>query len=194
MLGFNDQYNVLHGIYITFSGNGKKRLLVSKHKADTRDKVKGIYPYRKYETWTKENLVLLGLHIMLNEKPSSFQGMLQLLIDEDTDKKVKYFKDIIMNYKSYIIEDVEKIIIKFGEKPTFENMFKLYIDKEIKFYTLWWFLVYSGEDIDSICKLRIKGTIIKRIKQMNLFLTFKESNLVIIKKTLQEKLNLDEDI
>jgi hypothetical protein len=131
---------------------------------------------------------------MLNRKPSSFQGMLQLLQDDDTDKKVKYFKDIIMNYKTYINEDVEKIIIKFGEKPTFDQMFKLYVDKEIKFYTLWWFLKYSEEDIDAICKMRVKGNIVKRIKQMNLFLTFSEKNLEVIKKTLQTKLNLDEDI
>jgi hypothetical protein len=194
MLGFNDQYNVLHGIYITFSSNNKKRLLVSNHKADARNTAKLLYPYRRYESWTKENLVLLGLEIMLHKNPSSFHGMLQYMIDDENDKKVKYFKDIIINYKSYINEDVEKINVMFGEKPTFNQMFQLYSEKKIKFYTLWWFLKYSGEDIDSICKMRIKGSIIKRIKQMNLFLTFKESNLEVIKKTLQEKLNLDEEL
>lgn len=194
MLQFNDQYNVLHGIFITFTQNTKSRLVVSKHKGGTREKVKGIYPYHKYETWTKENLVLLGLMIMLEHKPSSFQGMLQMLHDDEIDQKVKKFKDIIINYKIYITQDVNMIIEEYGEKPTFDVMFKLYTDKKIKFYTLWWYLKYSGADIDSICNMRIKGNIIKRIKQMNLFLTFKESNLEQIKKVLETKLDLNTEL
>lgn len=194
MLSFNEQYNVLHGIFITFSTNSNKRILVSKHKSEVRDKAKVIYPYHRYETWTKENLVVLSLYIMLEKSPSSFMGMLQYLIDDEANKKVKYFKDIIMNYKTYITDDVNKIYEMFGEKPTFDAMFKLYTDKEIKFYTLWWFLKYSDTNIDDICNLRVKGTIIKRIKQMNLFLTFKESNLENIKKLLETKLDLSTDL
>lgn len=194
MLQFNEQYNVLHGIYITFTNNSNHRILVSKHKAGVREKVKSIYPYKRYETWTKENLILLGLSIMLEKKPSSFQSMLQELIDDENDEKVKRFKDIIMNYKSYITQDVNMIIETYGEKPSFDDMFKLYTDKKIKFYTLWWYLKFTDADIDSICSMRVKGNIIKRIKQMSLFLTFKESNLVKIKEMLNDKLDLSTDL
>ena len=194
MLAFNEQYNVLHGIYITFSQNSKRRLLVSKHKWDTREKYQVMYPYKRYETWTKENMVLLGLMIMLDKRPSSFNGMISHLIEDDIDDKVKRFKDIIMNYKSYIVEDVNLIVERYGEKVSVDTMFKLYTDKSIKFYTLWWYLVYSGADIDTLCKHRIKGSTIRAIKQMNLFLTFKESNLDKVKETLIEKLDLNTDL
>lgn len=194
MLQFNEQYNVLHGIFITFSNNSSHRILVSKHKGDVREKAKVLYPYKRYETWTRENLVLLGLHIMLDKKPSSFSSMLQTLIDDDNDTKVKYFKDIIINYKTYIIEDVNKIIERYGEKPSFDSMFQLYLDKEIKFYTLWWYLKFTNADIDKICEMRVKGSIIKRIKQLSLFLTFKESNIEIIKQILVTKLDLDSEL
>lgn len=194
MLQFNEQYNVLHGIFVTFNNNSNHRILVSKHKADVREKAKFVYPYKRYETWTKENLVLLGLQIMLEKKPSSFMGLLKELVDEDTDKKVKYFKDIIMNYKTYIIEDVNMIIQKYGEKPTFDDMFNLYINKHIKFYTLWWYLKFTDADIEKICEMRVKGTVIKRIKQISLFLTFKESNLELIKQILHTKLDLNSEL
>ena len=194
MLQFNEQYNVLHGIYVTFNNNSNHRILVSKHKGDVREKAKVMYPYRRYETWTRENLVLLGLQIMLEKRPSSFTGMLHELIDEDTDKKVKYFKDIIINYKTNIIEDVNMILMKYGEKPTFDDMFQLYIDKNIKFYTLWWYMKFTNMDIEKICELRVKGTIVKRIKQVSLFLTFKESNIEIIKQILETKLDLNSEV
>ena len=194
MLQFNEQYNVLHGIFITFDKNTKSRLLKSTHKQDVRDRAKSMYSYKKYETWTKENLVVLGLYIMLRQKPSSFSGLLKELNNDDTKIWVSEFKDKIINYKSYIIQDINFILETTGEKPTTNKMFDLYADESIQFYTLWWFLKFSGVDLDELMKTRVKGTLLKRIRQINLFLTYKESNLEYIKKALVDKLNLSVDI
>lgn len=194
MISFNDQYHILHGIYVTFKTNMKHRVLVSNHKANVKEKAKYMYPYKKYETFTKENLVLLGLYVMLEKNPSSFSSMLNFLIDDEISTKIKYFKDIILNYRTYLIEDVNKIMETFGEKPSFDIMYKLYINKEIKFYTLWWYLKFTNADIDALCNLRVKGSVIQRLRQINLFLTFKESNIEIIKDILNTKLDLDNEI
>jgi hypothetical protein len=194
MVQFFEQYNIMHGIFLTFTQDSKKRILQSSHKPETREKVKQIYPYQRYETWTKENLVLAGLMIMLEKKPSSFIGMLEELRDDELIKKVKFFKDIIINYKVYIIEDVNLINSLYGERPSFDDMFDLYTKNSIRFYTLWWFLIFTKTDIDEILKMRVKGSIIKRIKQMNLFLTFKEDNLKKIQELLTIKLDLGNDI
>lgn len=194
MLQFNEQYNVLHGIFITFDKNTNSRLLKSTHKQDVRDKAKSMYSYKKYETWTKENLVVLGLYIMLRQKPSSFAGLLKELNNDDTKKWVSEFKDKIINYKSYIIQDINFILETIGEKPTINKIFDLYVDESIQFYTLWWFLKFSGTDLDEIMKTRVKGSLLKRIRQINLFLTYKESNLEYIKRALVDKLNLSDDI
>ena len=194
MLQFNEQYNVLHGIFITFDKNTNSRLLKSTHKQEVRERAKSMYSYKKYETWTKENLVVLGLYIMLKQKPSSFAGLLKELNNDDTKKWVSEFKDKIINYKSYIIQDINFILETIGEKPTINKIFDLYIDESIQFYTLWWFLKFSGTDLDVIMKTRVKGSLLKRIRQINLFLTYKESNLEYIKKALVDKLNLSDDI
>ena len=194
MLQFNEQYNVLHGIFITFDKNTNSRLLKSTHKQDVRERAKSMYSYKKYETWTKENLVVLGLYIMLRQKPSSFAGLLKELNNDDTKKWVSEFKDKIINYKSYIIQDINFILETIGEKPTINKIFDLYIDESIQFYTLWWFLKFSGTDLDEIMKTRVKGSLLKRIRQINLFLTYKESNLEYIKRALVDKLNLSDDI
>ena len=194
MLQFNEQYNVLHGIFITFDKNTNSRLLKSTHKQDVRERAKSMYSYKKYETWTKENLVVLGLYIMLRQKPSSFAGLLKELNNDDTKKWVSEFKDKIINYKSYIIQDINFILETIGEKPTINKIFDLYVDESIQFYTLWWFLKFSGTDLDEIMKTRVKGSLLKRIRQINLFLTYKESNLEYIKRALVDKLNLSDDI
>lgn len=194
MLQFNEQYNVLHGIFITFDKNTNSRLLKSTHKQEVRERAKSMYSYKKYETWTKENLVVLGLYIMLKQKPSSFAGLLKELNNDDTKKWVSEFKDKIINYKSYIIQDINFILETIGEKPTINKIFDLYIDESIQFYTLWWFLKFSGADLDEIMKTRVKGSLLKRIRQINLFLTYKESNLEYIKRALVDKLNLSDDI
>lgn len=193
MLPFNEQYNVLHGVFITFSSDLDHRLLLSKHKGPVRDRAKSMYSYSRFETWTRENLVLAAIMIMLENKPASFYGMFDYM-GEDLDERVKIFREHVLNYRTYIRDDVELIKTTFGEKPPIEEVFKLYTDKKIKFYTLWWFSQYSGCDMSKVYSSRIMGSVFKRLKQTNLFLTYKSENLKMIQDIMTVKLDLDTDL
>ena len=181
MLNFYQQYDIAHGIFITYDSNLDRRLLHSKHKQETRDKLKAVFPYRKWESRKKETFVLACVYVIFTKSPSSFRKMVSELRDLDL-KEVALFKHRIMSYEKYIAQDVNFLRETYG-KPTPEQVLKEYADKKIQFYTAWWFIKFYDKEWKPN---RTQTHMLRKLKFIHLFLSFKEESVAKIKQTLQK--------
>lgn len=179
MLNYGIQYDIANGVFLTFRNNLAKRTLKVSHGNIKRDKLKDLFPYSKYETFTRENFIGTCLYIMYKHYPSSIYKMLEYLV-EVKQEDVIIFKNQIMQYKSYVNQDVIYLREKYGD-PTLNSVVKELKKGNIKFYTAWFFLKRTNTNIEEyINQNRINGAIVQKIKQLMLFITFSEKALEII--------------
>ena len=181
MLSFDRQYDIAHGIFITYDSNLDHRLLHSSHKKKTRENFKNVFPYKKFEGRHKETFVLACLWVMFDKTPSSFHKMLEFLRAVNL-KEISAFKHKIVNYIDYMKKDVSYLRENYG-KPTPHEVLKEFANGNIEFYTAWWFLKLFKDDISYN---RVELHIMRRLKFINLFLTFKESSIEKIQNLLEE--------
>lgn len=185
MLNYGVQYDIANGIFLTFKNNLAKRSYSVSHGQNTRDKAKAIFPYYKYESFTKENFISVCLYLMLTKSPSSVNGLYEMLKDIDPEDAFK-FKDSIINYKLYVPKDIMYLREQYGD-PSVEQMFKEYKRNKIKFYTIWFFLKYKDIDVDDyIIKHKINGQFLQKIKQLMLFITFSDKAMSNVKLLFEE--------
>ena len=182
MLSFNELYNISQGIFLAFKNNSKVRQLTVSHSEQVRTKFKYSFPSR-FETFTKENFVLTCLYINFKKSPSSFQKVLDILIDIDFNVDVLKFKDVILNYKHHLNSDINILREKYGN-PTKEEVFQEYLRHNIQFYTLWFYLKYTNQHEDSFT--HIQQININKIKTMLLYVTFSEKSLLHIQDIFNE--------
>ena len=188
MLTYNQQYNILNGIFLTFKNNSSKRLLTVNHTDNKRDKMKILFPYLKYESFAKENFIVVCLYIMYKFNPSSVNKTLDILREIDFDKTVVPFKNSISQYKSNVIQNVMSMREKYG-KPTMSDMFKEYKKGNIKFFTLYFYMKKNGYDIDETIKTQghLVAYHLRQIRQLMLYITFRQTAIDSILGVFEEE-------
>jgi hypothetical protein len=190
MLSYNDQYNILAGIYFTFTnGKSNKRTLSVNHGKAKRDKMKGLFPYKNYELWTKENFIIASLYIMFTNKPSSFITACEMLTELD-EKKAMEFKTEIIHYRKFLKEDIEKLILENGTSLNLEIMKSYYRKNTIKWYTFYFYIVVSNQDRNKIKKSKIDGFLLKNIEKLLLYITFSEKSMMEVKALMQDNIEI----
>jgi len=183
MLNYWTQYNISNGIFLCYDQKLKMRMLSSKHGESPREKMKNVFPYRKYEGTTKENFVLLSLFIMFTKTPSSFRGFVSEIANADMKEAMK-FKQDILQYDNNIKRDVKYLQDKYMDELTVQKVFREFNAKKIKFYTAWFYLNFCGEDIEALSKSRIIGHTIRKLRFVMLYVTFKDESVNKIKSLM----------
>lgn len=181
MLSFNEQYNIGQGIFLAFKNNAKKRQFSVNHSEHVREKYRYMFPSR-FETLTKENFIMMCLYVCFKKSPSSFEKFIDMLRDIDFVKDVLKFKDTLINYKLYLSRDIDHIRENFGSGSK-DILFNEYTKNKINFYTLWFYIKYSGVDYEYS---NIQTIHINKIKVMLLYVTFSEQSLNHIKELFNE--------
>ncbi len=182
MLQFGQQYDIAQGIFVTYDSQLDYRLLHSNHKFNTKENSKSYFPYQKWEGKTKETFVLACVYIMFSKTPSSFRGMLAELRELEL-KEITMFKHIILNYQEFIGADVKFFREKYGSNITQQIVLKEFMDGNIKFYTAWFFRKYDNDQADLG---RTFGHVLRKLKFMMLFLTFKGESIIRINSLLTQ--------
>lgn len=189
MLGYYDQYQIVNGIFYAFSKNADKKSLNVKHSQKKIDSMKSRFPYFKYEQFTKENFVVLNLYINFKLSPSSVEDVLRHLLDIDFNSDVLPFKNSIVSYRAFLSAHIKYLRETYG-RPNINEIFEAYRKKKIEFYTLWFYLIYSGynlyQEIDVKVFGRANSRELQKIKNILLYITFSEKSLEYIKLLLSE--------
>lgn len=188
MLNYWNQYSISNGIYLCYDQRLTRRTLSSKHGEVVREKMKNVFPYRKHESTTKENFVLLSLYVMFTKTPSSFRSYVSEIANADMKEAMK-FKQDILQYDNNIKRDVKYLREKYMDDLNVQNVFNEFNSRKIKFYSAWFYLNFCGEDIEALSKSRVMGHVIRKLKFIMLYVTFKEESVNKI-KTLMDILEL----
>jgi len=190
MLSYNEQYNIMGGVYFAFNSKSTKakRTLSVSHGKQKRDKMKAVFPYKQYEEWTKENFVIASLYINFVKKPSSLISAFSELKDLD-EKEVMTFKNEIIHYRKFLKEDIEKIKM-MEPSPSYEFMADLYRKNEVKWYTFYFFVIVKNINIDKIMKSRIDGFLFKSIKSLLLYVTFSQKSMMEIQELMKDTIEI----
>ena len=182
MLSYNQQYDIANGIFITYDSQLDYRLMHSKHKGGTRENMKMMFPYQKWETRTKEVFVLACLYTIFTKTPSSFRSFVGELREIDL-KDVSSFKHIILNYHDFISKDVSYLRETYGSSIDQHTILNEFMEGKIKFYTAWWYVKFNEEDF----KIgRVYAHVIRKLRFLMLFLTFREDSIENIRELFKQ--------
>jgi len=175
-MSYKELYNISHGIFLTFSSSLKKRTLRVNHSEDKRAKVKHLMP-SMFESWTRENFIVANLFVNFKYSPSSFQAALTLLSDERcTKEEIIKFKNDIVNYRKFLKDDL--IHLQKLEQLNVPIMVQEFNNHNIKWFTLYFFLLFSGCDFEDLKKSRINNRLIKKLETMLLFVSFSKETVL----------------
>jgi len=190
MLGYNEQYNIMAGVYFAFSTKSKnaKRTLSVSHGKAKREKMKAVFPYNQYEEWSRENFILGALYINFVKKPSSLISAFQELKDLD-EKAVMTFKNEIIYYRKFLKEDIDKIMLN-EPNPSYEYMAEAYRKNEIHWYTYYFYVIVKNIDVNKILKSRIDGFLYKNIKSLLLYVTFSQKSMMEVKNLMNDVIEI----
>lgn len=177
MLSFNQQYDIANGVYLTYDSQLDYRLLTSKHKQGTRKNMEMSFPYHKYEDKTKELFVLACIYVMYTKTPSSYRAFVEELREVEI-KDVGSFKHKIMNYQDYIAKDVAYLKKEYGSALDPQKVLTEFLDNKIQFYTASWYIRVHADDWKPG---RTFTHVMRKLKFVMLFLTFKEESVKTIK-------------
>jgi len=189
-ISYNEQYNLCAGIYFAFSNkNANKRILSVSHGKAKRDKIKLMFPYNHYETYTKENFIISCLYIMFIKKPSSLIASVQELKDLD-EKKAMAFKNEIIHYRKFLKEDIERLKIEEGNNIPFSIIKDKYRKNEIKWFTFYFYIIVKNVNIDNLESSRIDGFLYRNIKKLLLYVTFSEKSIMEVKQLMVDTIEI----
>lgn len=188
-LSYDLMYNATAGIQLAFTTKTSSRLLSVNHRTKKRNQMLKIFPVNTFDTWTKENFILANLYINFTKAPSSLQSTIEFLKDVD-EKEVYKFKNEIINYKDFLIQDIKRIKLEEGDNPGIDYMIQEYRNNKIKWYTFYFYLVVSGSDIEKIQRSRLNGYLIKKIKKLLLYVSFSDKSMMLIKELLKDNIKI----
>ena len=188
MLQYSDMYNITAGIFTAFKQNKGKRLLTIRHPKSKRDYMERIFPVNKYSEWTKENFIIAVLYVNFYKSPSSLHSCIEHLRDLNKDNVFR-FKNEILNYRKFLQEDIERLKIS-SEHINQEYMTSQYRNSKIMWYTYYFYMINSGADIESLEKSRINGYLVKKIKNLLLYITFSEKSHTLIRDLLTDVIEI----
>jgi len=188
MLSYYEMYDIVGGIWITFSNKrAKKRSLSVNHSEKTRDDVQSYFPERKYKDWTKENFIIANLYVNFNFSPSSMSKAIEHLTNAD-EKDIFKFKNELMNYNKFLTEDLDRLKVE-DITINSENIMEEYRNNKIKWFTFYFFMMYFG-DLEKYEKSRVNGYLIKKIRKMLMFITFSQKSMSRVKLLINDKIEL----
>ena len=177
MLSYNQQYDIANGIFLTYDSQLDYRLMHSKHKQGTRENMKMSFPYHKWEDKTKEIFVLACIYVIYTKTPSSYRAFVEELREVEM-KSVASFKHIIMNNQDYIAKDVSYLKNTYGNTIDPQKVLAEFLDGKIQFYTAHWYLrIFKDDWVPG----RTFTHVMRKIRFVMLFLTFKEESVQTIK-------------
>jgi len=190
VLSYNEQYDILAGIWTVFHNkNPKKRVLSVSHGKAKRDKMKNIFPYNQYENYTKENFIVSVLYLVFTRKPPSLIAAVRDLKDLNERNAMK-FKNEIIHYRKYLLDDIEKLKIEDGNNISFEVIKNKYRKNEIKWFTFYFYIIVKGVDTEELQKSRIDGFLYNTIQKLLLYITFSEKSIMEIKQVMQDSIKI----
>jgi len=195
MLTYNDQYQILAGVYYTFnlkknsSNNSSTPLLRVKHSTEKIERMKVFYSYNKYNTTTKHNFIIYCLYTALNNNLTSLHSMMEIMSSytKDDIKIIIEFKNRIINYKLSIAKDISLILDRYNGKTPFENIIKMYRRKEINWFTMYYYGLYNDINFEGIRKSRRYKGLISKIEKLMLYISFRDSTLECIKDSFKKE-------
>lgn len=194
MLNYHEQYQIVNGIFYAFSKNSTKRILNVNHTQKKIDSMKSRFPHYKFEQFTKENFIVLNLYINFKLSPSSVEDVLKHLLELEFNTDVLPFKNAIVRYREVLSAHIKYLRETYG-KPSTEEIFEAYRKKKIEFYTLWFYLIYTGHNLYHEIDVKMFGRAnsreLQKIKNILLYVTFSEKSLEYIKLLLDESDLLD---
>jgi len=191
-IGYSNMYNITAGIFTCFhSKNSKKRMFAVKHPQKKRDDIEKIFPITKYNLKTKEFFILANLYVNFNYGPSSLNASISKLRDLD-EKKVLKFKNEIIYYRKYLNDDMDRINAE-ETNINIDYMTNEYRNNKIKWYTYYFYIIYSKEkkaSISELSKSRINGLLVKKIEKLMLYVSFSDKSKQDIKKLFQDRISI----
>ncbi|MCK5537937.1 MAG: hypothetical protein KAI79_14010 [Bacteroidales bacterium] len=174
MLNYDQQYNIANGLFLTYDQQMDKRLLHTSHGKAVRDKMEGMFPYRKYESRTRETFILACLYIIFTNTPSSYRALVTELKELDI-KEIASFRFKINNYHDLMKADIIYLTKELGGTLNSNKMINEYISGNIQFYTLWFYFMFNPkEDIETLKSSRVFSHVYRKLKFIMMFLTFSQ--------------------
>lgn len=186
MLQYSLMYKITSGIFLTFKDPSKLKKQAN-HSEKTIEKFKKLYPLKFCSEMTKSNFILLNIYINFKERPSSLNNIFDKLNkinkESKTYKDFLKFKDSLLNYKHYLIQDIK--FLKSQEDLGFDldKMFQYYKQNKINFYTFY-FWIRSQDISEQDIQSRLIKTELKKIRAILQYVTFSDKIIPILKEKL----------
>ena len=186
---YEEQYDIATGIFNTFNKGLKRKTMKVNHGQKKRDSLKSIFPYKKYEKYTREVFILACLHISFNRMPSSVTEMYTELNNIEMSD-IQTFRDSISQYRKYLKDDLETLITLYGTNVSLEQITSEYRNKSIKWYTWYFYLLVSNSE-EEVMNSRVNGILYAKVKSLLLFVSFSEKSIQLTNRILSKNLSLD---
>jgi len=193
MLNYDVQYDIVFGTFLAYDKKLYTKKLHSNHSNEVKEKFRMFFPFSKFEQSTKQVLVGTCLYVILKKPPISFHDMMRKI----KDVPFKEVKDFIYSIKSYhenITVDVNHLFRTYGVDIGVSDVFYEYQKKNIKFYTVWFYIETLGDTRDSIVEeleqSRIYKQLYRQIKTVMCYLEFKKESINSIEMLYNNYLEL----
>jgi len=187
-LGYSEMYNISGGVYFTFNNKkANKRMLSVKHNKEKRDKLSSIFPTSKYQNWTRENFIIACLYINFKLSPSSFISSIEMLKDIE-QKEIFNFKNEILQYNLFLKQDLE-YLVNVGNL-NLNSVIKEYKLNNIKWYTLYFYILAEGKMLDILEKTRVSSYLARKIKKLLLYVTFSDKSITKVRTLIKSTINI----
>jgi hypothetical protein len=177
------------GIYFAFSNkNTTKRSLSVRHTKEKIEKMRTHWDSTKYESYTRENFIILCLYINFTKSPSSCTSAFTKLAETSLDEAIK-FKNAIINYKIELIKDIEFLQNLYGNSIDLRTITHHYRKNDIKWFT-YYFYVKVSNSTEKVKTSRIDKNLYSKITTLLLYVTFSERSYKIIDKILKDNIKI----
>jgi hypothetical protein len=187
-------YNISAGIFSAFnSKNTKAKVYAVNHSQEKRDRMKNIFPIKKYNNFTKENFIFYNLYVNFHYSPSSLESLYEKLNTLDISKALS-FKNEIINYKKFLREDIERINIE-ESNISIGYMINQFRKNKIRWFTLYFYILSIGNTIENtpeISKSRINKKAVEKIQKLLLYVSFSDESIKEFSKLMRNTIEIEE--
>lgn len=179
MISYNELYAITTKIFFSFKNKRKTDKI--NHKISKIEKLEKIYNLNKMKSSTKENFILINLYLNFKKSFSSQHSIFESLnsLDKETFKEVLVFKNEIKQYKFYLKKDIELITNK--NSIDIDSLKKLYLKKEISWYTLYFYIKFSNCNYNA--KSRYLSSFLSKSEVLMFYINF---DLEFIEKNIRK--------
>ncbi len=183
MLLYEQQYNLISGLFLTFSNDTLDKdtciALSVNHNVAKRESMMKQYNYRKYSSWTKSNFMLACLYVNFVKGASTFNAAFKLMGNLD-EKEVLQFKRDLKFYNISIKDDLIYLRKAYIGSPTCTEIITDYQTGSISWFTTYEYVKTKDENLT-----RLQKKIILKMKTMRRFLSLNDD----IMKTIRDLTN-----